>query len=115
MLISLITTLNERRREMAILRALGAQPSQIRALLLWESFLLSVGGVGLGVIISVGGVSLFKPVIESQFGLYLEGPALTSVEIFYILGAVLVGTLVGLWPAQQAVSSALKDGLSVRL
>lgn len=115
MLISLMTTLNERRREMAILRSLGAQPSQIRMLLVWEATLLTSAGVTLGVIISWLEFALLGPMIEAEFGLYLAGPSLTWVEGLYIFGALMGGPLIGLIPAARAVRSALKDGLTVRL
>jgi len=49
MLVAIYTTLNERRREMAILRALGAGPWKILALFLMESLLLAISGCALGV------------------------------------------------------------------
>lgn len=115
MLISLMTTLNERRREMAILRALGTQPGQLRILLISESFLLSSSGIilGLGLTIIVFGV--LKPLIEQEFGLYLEGSIFSWTEFFYLSGTLVLGTFVGLIPAQKAISTALKDGLSLKL
>lgn len=115
MLIALTTTLNERRREMAILRAVGAQSSQIVGLLVFESTLLTALGIILGVVLSVGLVAILKPWIETEFGLYLVGPWFTQRELIY-LGITLVGgTLIGLIPALRAQNLALKDGLSVKL
>lgn len=115
MLIALTTTLNERRREMAILRALGATSGQIVGLLVFESALLSFLGVVVGVIFSVGLTGLLKPWIESEFGLYLAGPWFTAREYIYIVITLTGGTLIGLIPALRAQSLALKDGLSVKL
>ena len=49
--------LNERRREMAILRAVGAGPGTILALLLAEAALLATAGAALGVVLLLAGLS----------------------------------------------------------
>jgi putative ABC transport system permease protein len=115
MLIALTTTLNERRREMAILRAVGASPSQIVGLMVFESAVLTVVGVVSGTILSFVLAFGLKPWLENEFGLYLEGPAITGQELMYIFAAIIVGILIGLIPALRAQKQALKDGLSVRL
>lgn len=115
MLIALTTTLNERRREMAILRSLGAGSSRILGLLVFESALLTAVGVCAGVIVQVGGFELLKPWLENEFGLYLTGPAVTGHEILLLAAVLLAGFLVGLVPAWRAQRQALKDGLSVRV
>jgi putative ABC transport system permease protein len=115
MLIALTTTLNERRREMAILRAVGAGSQQILGLLVFESALLTVVGVVSGTILSCVLAIALKPWLENEFGLYLEGPAITGTELIYIFAAIVVGILIGLIPALRAQKQALKDGLSVRL
>lgn len=115
MLIALTTTLNERRREMAILRAVGAQSKHILGLLVFESALLTLLGVVGGVVLSLGLVALLAPWIETKFGLYLAGAALTQTELLYILGALAAGTIIGLIPAFKAQNQALKDGLSVKV
>lgn len=114
MLIALTTTLNERRREMAILRAVGAKSTQIVGLLVFESALLTAVGVFSGVVLSVGLVAALKPWIETEFGLYLVGPWFTRSELVYLLITLVGGTVIGLIPALRAQKLALKDGLSVR-
>lgn len=115
MLIALTTTLNERRREMAILRAVGAQAKHILGLLVFESALLTLLGVIGGVALSLGLVAVLKPWVEAQFGLYLAGAAITQTEWLYMFGALAAGTLMGLIPALKAQNQALRDGLSVRV
>jgi putative ABC transport system permease protein len=115
MLIALTTTLNERRREMAILRAVGAQSKQILGLLVFESAFLTLLGVVVGMVLSLGLVAILAPWIEARFGLYLAGAALTRTELYYMVGALVAGTTIGLIPAFKAQNQALKDGLSVRV
>ncbi len=115
MLIALVTGLNERRREMAILRSIGAGPGRIVALMVFESSLLTLFGILVGLFLELASFSLLKDWLESQFGLYLVGAALTSTEGFYLLLTLSLGILIGLIPALRASSLALKDGLSVRV
>lgn len=115
MLIALSTTLNERRREMAILRAVGATSTQLVGLLVFESALLTVVGIVSGTVLSLGLIAVLKPWIESEFGLYLVGSAITSREMMFLALTLIGGTLIGLIPALRAQKQALKDGLSSRV
>jgi putative ABC transport system permease protein len=114
MLIALTTSLNERRHEMSILRALGAGGVKIAALLILESTCLTVLGIMLGLIFSVSATALLQPWIEREFGLYLVGPTFGTTEGIYLVGIFLAGLLVGVIPAWRATSQALKDGLTVK-
>ncbi|MGZ5280632.1 MAG: ABC transporter permease, partial [Pseudobdellovibrionaceae bacterium] len=115
MLISLLTGLNERRREMAILRSIGAGPARITLLLVFESSLLTLAGIAVGLIAELLGFVLLKDWLEAQFGLYMVGAAFTGVEMMYLTVTFVLGVLIGLIPAWKASSLALKDGLSVRV
>lgn len=115
MLIALTTSLNERRREMAILRALGASTGKIIALLVFESALLTFAGIVLGTLVAVVGTALVRPWLEIEFGFYLEGGALGKTEMIYLAATLVGGILVGLIPAYRAQKMALKDGLSVKI
>lgn len=115
MLIALTTTLNERRREMSILRAVGANTTQIISLMVFESFFLTVLGVLLGIVISSGLGAVLGPWIENSFGLYMSGPTFTSTEMIYLLITLVGGVVIGFIPAYRAMQASLKDGLSVKL
>ena len=115
MLVSLYTSLNERRREMAILRALGAGPQKIVSLLVLESFVLSLLGAALGVAIVYGALFVGQPIIETRFGMYLPIRPLGQLEYLYLTAVVVAGFLIGLIPAVKAYRTALHDGLAVRV
>lgn len=115
MLVSLYTSLNERRREMAILRALGASPAKVISLLVLESALLSLLGCLLGLAIVYGLLYGFQPIIERTFGLYLPIQAPTSTGWTYLASVLGAGILMGFLPAWKAYRNTLADGLSVRL
>jgi putative ABC transport system permease protein len=115
MLMSLYSSLNERRREIAILRAVGVGPGKIIALLVLESGLLSLMGSLLGIGIVYGLVILLQPIVEQQFGLFIPLKFLSVTEPLYVTGVLIAGLVVGLVPAWKAYRNALSDGLTVRL
>ncbi len=115
MLMALYTSLNERRREVAILRAVGVGPLKIMFLLALESGLLALVGSLLGIGLVYGLVIVLQSIMEQQFGLHLPLKALSATEHFYVSVVVLAGLVVGLVPAWKAYRRALSDGLSVRV
>lgn len=115
MLMSIYTSLNERRREMAILRSLGAGPRKILALFVLESGLLSCAGCVLGVVLVYVALLVAQPVVEDQLGLYLSIDFLSGVELAYLALVVAAGFLIGLVPAARAYRNALADGLTIRV
>lgn len=115
MLVSLYTSLNERRREMAVLRAVGAGPSKIVLLLVLESGLLSLAGVLVGVLLVYALSFTAQPIIEQHFGLFMPIQALTLTGYLYLLAVIGAGLLIGFVPALKAYRNSLADGLTVRL
>lgn len=115
MLVSLYTSLNERRREMAILRAVGAGPKKIIFLLVLESGILALAGAMLGTVLIYGLSIATQPVVEQTFGIYLPIQAPTTAGYLYLAAIVIAGFLIGFVPALKAYRNALGDGLSVRL
>lgn len=114
-LISLYTSINERRREMAILRSLGASSRHVFFLLLYESSFLVFMGCLLGVASLYGLLFFIRPWLESNFSIYLPIEGLSKTEYYYLLGIFVVGTLAGLIPAIKAYLNSLQDGLSIKL
>jgi putative ABC transport system permease protein len=110
-----LAALDARRRELAILRALGAPPRAIFGLVLGESFLLTAAGIVLGVVVLQAGLVAAAAFIETRFGLVLEA-GLPTVNEAALLAAVLVcGTLAGAIPAWRAYRLALAEGMTLRL
>src|SRR5882757_2118646 len=114
MLISLYTALNERRREIAVLRAVGVGARQVFALFVLESTLISAVGVVIGVAVAYAALWVFHGTVESHFGIPL---AMVGVSVRVWLYAVIVigaGALLGCVPAARAYRNSLVDGLSAR-
>ncbi len=110
----ILATLNERRREMAILRSVGARPWTISGLLVAEAGLLTVLGVVIGVIGLYLALFIIRPYIDSEYGLYLEIGGLSVREMTTLFYISLAGFIVGIIPALRAYSLSLADGMLVR-
>jgi putative ABC transport system permease protein len=115
MLTAILTSLNERRREMAILRSVGARPWHIASLLIVEAFALALAGVLLGVLLLYLGIAGAQAYVQANYGLYLP-LSLPSRYEWTLLGAILsAALLMGCVPAWRAYRQSLADGLSIRL
>jgi len=114
MLTMILSTLNERRREMAILRSVGARPRTVLGLLMAEAGVLTAAGVVLGVLLLYAALLLARPYVDATYGLNLAiGPL--KPEAWATLGAiVLAGCAAGLLPALRAYRLSLADGMTVR-
>ncbi|WP_298267174.1 ABC transporter permease [Gemmatimonas sp.] len=114
MLVALYSSLEARRREMAILRAVGAGPRTILALLVLESTLLAFLGCVIGVALVYGGLAATQTQIEQRFGIHLALRALGDTEYSYLAMVMISGMLIGFVPAWKAYRTSLVDGLSPR-
>ncbi|WP_417349610.1 ABC transporter permease [Ferrimonas sp.] len=115
MLTTLLASLGERRREMAILRAMGAGPRHIFLLLWGEAALLSLIGTLFGYLLAQLSVLVLAPWARSQYGLELS-LGMPADSVLWMMGAVqLAGTLAGIVPAWRAYRHTLSDGLTQRL
>ena len=115
MLIALMTSLNERRREMAILRSVGARPFHVFSLIVGESAMLTVAGVAAGLGLLYGLLYVSQPLILSQFGLYIKIGGLSSYELLLMGIVCLAGFLIGLIPGYQIYRYSLADGMTIRI
>ena len=106
--------LNERRRELAVLRAVGAGPRHVLWLLATEGALVTLAGALIGAAAAALAVVLAGPALQRQFGITLLPGAPTAAQ-WGLFGAVLVaGMLASLVPGWRAYRLSLADGLSPR-
>ena len=107
--------LNERRRELAILRSVGARPRDVFLLLMMEAVGMTVLGAFLGVVLlGVLGASL-APLAAARYGLIIEPRFIASEELILLAAVVGVGVLASLLPGYRAYKLSLADGLTPRL
>jgi putative ABC transport system permease protein len=115
MMATIFSSLNERRREMAIFRAMGARPRVILSMLVIEAAVMAAIGALLGLALLYLGLVLAQPAVDAAFGLWLpiDPPGLR--EIWVLLGVVAAGAIVSMVPALRAYRMSLADGMMVRL
>ena len=115
MVTMILTTLNERRREMAILRSVGARPATVMGLLTTEAGVLTLAGVVLGTVLLYVSLFFLRPIVDRLYGLNLAISAPTSGEFMTLAAIVLAGLIAGLVPAVLAYRRSLADGMTVRI
>ncbi len=114
MLAVLLGSMQQRRHEIAVLRALGASPIRISALLLLETLLLTVLGLLLGLALLWGGIHLLQQPLLEQFGLHV-GLTWPSTQQNRLVAIILgMGLCSGLIPAILAYRMALVNSLGQR-
>jgi putative ABC transport system permease protein len=106
--------LNERRRELAVLRAVGAAPRHVLWLLAAEGMLVTLLGAALGVLATVAAIVAAGPWIQTQFGIALKLSAPTPAQWILLASVLLAGLLASLVPGWRAYRMSLADGLSPR-
>lgn len=115
MLTTILSTLNERRREIAVLRAIGARAAHVVLLIVLETLLVVVAGCIVGVGMLYGLMAVGRPMVNRRFGVDLALSWLDSTQLL-IMGGVIVGAvLVGLIPGLVAYRRSIQDGLDVRI
>ncbi len=115
MLTGLLTSLNERRREMAILRAMGARPAHIFFLLISEATALTLAGIALGLTTLYALMAILQPIVQQQFGIHLALTPPTTYEWLLLAIVQVAGIIVGLIPALRAYRHSLADGMTIRV
>jgi putative ABC transport system permease protein len=107
--------LNERRRELAVLRAVGAGPRHVLWLLAGEGVLITALGAAIGIVASVLLIALAGPWAQTRFGIALRLAPPSGAE-WALLGAVFAaGVLASLVPGLRAYRLSLADGLSPKV
>ncbi|RUO52430.1 ABC transporter permease [Pseudidiomarina homiensis] len=115
MLTTLLASLRERRREMAVLRSIGAGPITILGLLVVEAFVVTLVGVMLGTVGLYSVLIFGAELLQQQLGIHVSASVLTLRELYLLLAILLAATVLSLFPAWRAYRNALADGLTVKL
>ena len=113
MLTAILVSLNERRREMAILRSVGARPRHVFSLLVCEAGLLATCGVLAGILVTYALLALGQGWF-ARYGIFMPLSGLTGTEIAILAGIVAAALLMALLPAWRAYRNTLADGLTIR-
>lgn len=112
---SLLTTLNERQREFAILRSLGAGAGYLFALIVTEVFLLCLFAILLAILLLTGSIALLESWFINTWGMHISLDIFRCQQLQYIAAVLVLTFLLALLPSLAACKRSLSDGLSMRL
>lgn len=115
MLTSMLATLQQRRRELAILRSVGARPHHIVSLLIGEAAIITTLGVTLGTALFYVALSFSSELLQAKFGLSLTLTWLSRYELLLLGAIIAAGSIIGLIPALRAYFYSLADGMSIKV
>jgi len=115
MLTAILVSLNERRREMAILRSVGARPRHVFSLLVSEAGLLATAGVLAGIAITYALLAAARPWLAAHYGIFVPVTGLNAIDVALLGGIVVAALVMGLFPAWRAYRNTLADGLTIRV
>ena len=112
--LSLTILVTERRREISILRAVGASRGQIEAMVLWEAGIIGLLGSFLGIIAGLALAWILSFVINVSFFGWTINWATPWRFLLSLPVAVIAAALVaGYWPARQAARLDIADGVKM--
>lgn len=115
MLTTLLANLNQRRRELAILRSVGARPWQLFSLISMESLLTTFLGCLVGCILFYALMGTTAGYLQSQAGVSINISMLSDYELTLIGVIMAAGFIIGLIPATRAYFYSLSDGMSIKI
>ena len=94
--VTILTSIGERKREMALMRTLGIGKLPISLMIFLEMFFVSLFGIAIGIFGGHAVLALFKPVIDFELGIDLEPLFFTSVELRGTLYTMITGIVLSL-------------------
>lgn len=110
--VSIYNSMSDRKREIAIMRALGAGRQTVFSIILLESTLICVGGGLLGVILGHGLVFLAGPIVAAKSGILIDPFAFEPIELALIPALLVLAALVGFVPGLTAYRTDVAEHLT---
>ncbi len=110
--VSIYNSMADRRKEIAIMRALGAQRRTVFAIILAESILLCVGGGALGILLGHGLVFVAAPVVQQQSGILINPLAFERVELVLLPALIALASVIGVVPGLTAYRTDVARALA---
>jgi putative ABC transport system permease protein len=110
-LVSIYNSISARRREIAILRALGATKGKVLTLICLEAGLIGVAGAALGAVAGHSLAAIAATVMQETLGEAFSWLSLDRYELLYLMGVVGLAVLAGLVPALKAYQTPVASNL----
>ena len=110
-----LSSLNERRREMAIWRAMGASPKIVIGLLMLEAFIISSVSILLSTFLLFILLYFLQPWIDTTYGILVTVEMLSLSDIYIFILFIFAAMFVSLIPALRAYWFSINDGMTVKI
>jgi len=111
----IFSSLNERRREMAIWRAMGASPKVVIGLLMLEAFIISVMSIIVSSVMLFLTLYVLQPWIDNTYGILVNIEMLAVKDIYVFMLFIIAASLVSLIPAIRAYWFSINDGMTIKI
>ncbi|MAE72805.1 MAG: hypothetical protein CL675_01830, partial [Bdellovibrionaceae bacterium] len=109
----LLSLVNERRKEMAILRAQGLGLNGLFAMVMIEALILVIAGVALGTLLLAAVLQITAPIVQQQFGIWISGFTFNADYFRFIAAMLIIGALSAMAPAYLQYKKSIRDGIKV--
>lgn len=100
--VALLQGLSDRKKELAMLRILGASPKQLFTLILYEGLILSIIGCLIGMILSHGFIWAFSGYLRTIYNYNFNTFIIIPEEVWLFLGSIIIGILTAIYPSYKA-------------
>ncbi len=111
----IFSSLNERRREMAIWRAMGASPKVVIGLLMLEAFIISLMSIIVSTVMLSLTLYVLQPWIDNTYGILVNIEMLAVKDIYIFMLFIIAASLVSLIPAIRAYWFSINDGMTIKI
>ena len=110
-----LSSLNERRREMAIWRAMGASPKIVIGLLMLEALIISSVSIFLSTFLLFILLYFLQPWIDTTYGILVTVEMFSLSDIYIFILFIFAAMFVSLIPALRAYWFSINDGMTVKI
>ena len=107
----LYSTLNGRRKEMALLRIVGASPYTIFTLMITEALIIAISSIFISIFLIQILALIFFPILDQNFGLYLESKFLSVKDLLFLLSVLFLSVIVSIFPSLKASKDSINEGI----
>lgn len=109
-IITLLLSIYERRRELGLLRAVGMTRGQVRVTVFWESIITSLLGAVMGIVLGLGLGWVIVFALRDQGITTFSVPIAGTVAIIVL--SFIIGVLAAAYPARRATRVDILDALT---
>jgi putative ABC transport system permease protein len=110
-MLALYNSMDQRRRQIAIVRVLGASAGRVFGLIITEAALIGMLGAGAGVLLSIAGAAVTAGILKKTLGLVVDSGLEPRQVMIVVAGTVALGAAAGVIPAFLAYRTSVARNL----